>query len=66
MQDLPDQSTQPVSDGTDRLRMAEAGHNPPLHDGEDRALGFYRSIGGLIEDAPHSSGPLDHSALFGS
>ena len=26
VQDLPDQSTQPVSDGTDRLRMSEAGH----------------------------------------
>jgi hypothetical protein len=53
VQDLPDQSTQPVGDGANGLRMAETRDEPPIHDGEDRALGFHSGIGGLIEDASH-------------
>jgi hypothetical protein len=30
MQDLPEQSTQPVGDGADGLRMAKAGDEPAI------------------------------------
>jgi hypothetical protein len=53
VQDLPDQSTQPVRDGANRLGMAEARDDPTVHDREDRPLGLHRGIGGLIEDARH-------------
>src|SRR5580765_532175 len=41
MQDLPDQSTQPVGDGANSLRMAKARDEPAIHHGEDRPLRFY-------------------------
>src|ERR1700730_4288404 len=53
VQDLPDQPTQAVGDRADGLSMAKPGGEPAIHDGEDRALGLNRSIGGLIEDAAH-------------
>jgi hypothetical protein len=53
VEDLPNQTTQPLGDGADRLGVAESGNEPAIHDGEDRPLGFHRSLGGLIEDPPH-------------
>jgi hypothetical protein len=53
VEDLPDQTAQPVGDGTDRLRVSEAWHDPTIYDGEDRSFGLYRRIGRLIKDAPH-------------
>jgi hypothetical protein len=49
VEDLPDQSTQPVGDRADCLGVSEAGDDPTVHNGEDRALGLHRGIGGLIE-----------------
>jgi hypothetical protein len=40
MLDLPDQSTQPVGDGANGLRMAKAWDEPAIHNGEDRPRGF--------------------------
>ena len=53
VQDLPDQSTQPVGDGANRLGMPEARDDPTIHDGKDRPFGLHGGVGGLIEDAPH-------------
>jgi hypothetical protein len=53
VQDLPDQSTQPVGDGADGLGMSEARHEPTIHHGEDGAPGLDGGIGGLVEDAAH-------------
>jgi hypothetical protein len=53
VQDLPDQSTQPVVDRAGCLGMSEAWDDPTVHDGKDRPLGLYRPLGRLIEDAPH-------------
>ena len=55
VQDLPDQSTQPVGDRTDRLGMSQARDDAAVHDGKDRPLGFHRGVGGLIQDASHLS-----------
>ena len=53
VQDLPDQSTQPVGDSADGLGMTEARDEPTVHDREDCSLGLHRGIGGLVENAPH-------------
>ena len=55
VQDLPNQTTEPVGDGTDGLRVSEARDEPAIHDGEDRALRLHRGVGGLIQDASHLS-----------
>jgi hypothetical protein len=53
VKDLPNQATESVGDGADRLGMSEAWDDSAIHDGEDRSLGLHRGIGGLIEDAAH-------------
>src|SRR5262249_8842371 len=53
VQDLPDQSRQPVGDGTDGLGVPEARDEPSVDEREDRALGCHRCVCGLIRDAPH-------------
>jgi hypothetical protein len=53
MQDLPNQTTQPVGDCADRLGVSESGDEPATDDREDHAFGFDRSVRRLIEDAPH-------------
>ena len=44
----PLKTSEPVSDGTNCLRVPEAGHEPAIHDGEDRPLGLHRGVRGLI------------------
>ncbi|HUF19204.1 MAG TPA: hypothetical protein VMP00_00465 [Burkholderiales bacterium] len=51
VQDLPDQSTEPVGDGANGLRMAKPGDEPKIHDREDGALRLDRGVGRLIQDA---------------
>ena len=53
VQDLPNETTEPVSDGTDCLRVPEVGHEPAIHDGEDRPFGFHGGVRCLIQDASH-------------
>ena len=53
VQDLPDQSTESVGDGPNRLSMSEAWDDPTVDDGKDHPLGFHRGVGGLVEDASH-------------
>src|SRR5206468_4389787 len=55
VKNLPNQTTEPVSDGADRLGVAEARDEPAIHDREDGALGLHRGVGRLIQDAPHLS-----------
>lgn len=53
VQDLPDQSTQSVADGPNRLGMSEAWDDPTVDDGKNRPLGLHRGVGGLVEDTSH-------------
>src|SRR5688572_16302245 len=53
VQDLPDQSTESVGDGPNRLGMSEAWDDLTVDDGKDRPLGFHRGVSGLVEDASH-------------
>jgi hypothetical protein len=41
VEDLPNQTTQPVGDGADRMGVAEARDEPAIHDREDRTLGLH-------------------------
>ena len=38
VEDLPNQTTQPVGDSADRLGVSESGNEPAIHDGEDRTV----------------------------
>ena len=49
VKDLPDQTTEPVGDGSNGLRVPEAWDDAPIHDREDRALRLYGGVGGLIK-----------------
>ena len=51
VQDLPDQSTQPVSDEPNRLRVAQARDMATIEELKEAALVFDHSVGGLIEQA---------------
>lgn len=53
VQDLPDQSTEPMGDSPDGLRMAKPRDEPTIDHGEDGPLGLDGGIGRLIEDASH-------------
>src|SRR5262249_782060 len=55
VQNLPDQTTEPVGDGTDRLGVSKTRDEPAIHDGEECPLRFHRGVGGLILDAAHLS-----------
>jgi hypothetical protein len=55
VQNLPDQTTEPVDDGPDGLSVSKARDEPAIHDGEDGALRLHRGVGGLIQDASHLS-----------
>jgi hypothetical protein len=44
VKDLPNQATEPVSDRTDRLSVAEARDEPAIHDREDGALAFTAAL----------------------
>ena len=48
VKNLPDQTAQSVSDGADRLGMAEARDQPAVHDVEDRPFRLHRGIGSLV------------------
>ena len=53
-EDLPDQSTQPMRDGPDRLRMPKSRNEPPVHELEDTPLGLDRRVGRrYMEEAAH-------------
>ena len=52
VKNLPDKTAQAVSDGADRLGMAEARDQPAVHDVEDRPFGLHRGIGGFSNRAP--------------
>src|SRR6266702_3629552 len=53
VQNLPDQSAKPVSNYSDRLIVPQARYVPAIEDLEDASFIFNRSVGSLIEDAPH-------------
>ena len=53
VQDLPHQSTEPMCDHADRLRMAEPDDESPVEEFKDAALGLHRGVRRLIEHAPH-------------
>ncbi len=53
MKNLPDQSTEPVGDGPDGLRVAKPRDDSSIHDREDGAFGLHGSVGRLIQDASH-------------
>jgi len=55
VKNLPNQATEPVSDRTDRLGVAEARDEPAIHEREDGALRLHRGVGRLIQDASHLS-----------
>jgi hypothetical protein len=42
VQDLPDQTTEPMADRTDGLGVSQARDEPAIDDCEDSALGFHR------------------------
>jgi hypothetical protein len=44
VENLPDQTAQSVSDGTDGLGMAEARDQPAIHDVEDRPFAFTAAL----------------------
>jgi hypothetical protein len=44
MKNLPNQTTEPVSDRADRLGVAEAWDEPAIHDREDGALAFTAAL----------------------
>src|SRR4029450_3992178 len=53
VQELPDEAAQPMRDGTDRLSVSQADHEPAIHEFKDTACGLHCGIGGLIEQAAH-------------
>src|SRR4051794_40905394 len=53
VQNLPDQTTEPVGDSSDGLSVPKARDEPTIHNGEDGALRLHRGVGGLIQDASH-------------
>ena len=53
VKNLPNQTTEPVGDGTDGLGVSEARNESTVDDGEDRALSLHGGVRGLIEDATH-------------
>jgi hypothetical protein len=53
VQNLPDQSAKPVSNYSNRLIVPQARYIPAIEDLEDASFIFNRSVGSLIEDAPH-------------
>ena len=55
VQNLPDQTTEPVGDGTDGLRVSKARDEPAVDDRKDRPLRLHRGVGGLIQHAAHLS-----------
>src|SRR4051812_12203155 len=55
VQNLPDQTTEPVGDGTDGLRVSKTRDEPAVHDRKDRPLRLYGGVGGLIQHAAHLS-----------
>jgi hypothetical protein len=58
MQDLADQSTQPVCDGVDRLGMTGARDEPTVHDREDCSLGLHRPTSPVAEIVPDTTPAL--------
>jgi hypothetical protein len=42
-----------MRDGTDRLGVSKADHEPTIHELKDTAFGLHCGIGGLIEQAAH-------------
>ena len=53
VQNLPDQTTQPMGNGPDGLRVPEARHQTSVGQLEDTAFGLDRRVGRLIEQASH-------------
>jgi hypothetical protein len=52
VKDLPNQPTEPMSDGTNGLSVSKPRDEPAIDDSEDRALGFYRGV--VINSAPNT------------
>jgi hypothetical protein len=44
VEDLPNQTAQPVGDCADRLGVSESGNEPEIRDGEDRTLGLHGGV----------------------
>src|SRR5262245_46255962 len=55
VQDLPNEATLPMGNGSDRLLMPQTGHRAAIDDLEDRTLRFHGGIGTLIENSPHGT-----------
>jgi hypothetical protein len=51
VEDLPDETTEPMRDRADRLRVSETDDETPIHDLKDAALRLDGGIGGLIQEA---------------
>ena len=53
VQDLPHETTEPMGDRADRLRVSETDDQPSIHELKDTAFGLHRGIRRLIEQAAH-------------
>jgi hypothetical protein len=53
MQDYPDQPTKPMGDCPNGLIVSQAWYEAAIHDLEDASFRPDRSVGALIENAPH-------------
>src|SRR4029077_5153346 len=53
VKNLPNQTTEPVSNGADGLPVPEPRDKPAIDDREDGALGLHGGVRGLIQDASH-------------
>jgi hypothetical protein len=51
VKNLPNETTEPVGDGTNGLCAPEGGDESAIRDGENRTLDLHGGVGGLIEDA---------------
>jgi hypothetical protein len=54
VKNLPNQTTEPVRDHADRLRMTEARDKPAIDERENDALGLHRGVG--VKGATNRSG----------
>src|SRR5688500_10700937 len=53
VQNLPDQTTETMGDGANRLCVPEPRHQPSIDKLEDTAFRFHRGVGGLIQHSAH-------------
>ena len=53
VQNLPDETAEPMGNGADGLRVSKANDQPTVHQLKDTAFGLHRSVGGLVEQAAH-------------